>query len=98
MLDTSENGTWNTVVHTDGTWNTVVHAGEVQKQCPVGGQGAKPLKLKAFSKSKVRKNPFPGTLSCFKQPLTKYSLLCLKISSRGTNKPVSLVGVKEQCP
>ena len=25
------------------------------------------------------KNPFPGTLSCFRQPLTKSSLLCFKV-------------------
>ena len=55
-------------------------------KAPGGGGGGRgggvreqsPLKLKTFSKSKVRKPPFPDTLSCFKQPLTKYSLLCFK--------------------
>ena len=39
-----------------------------------------------FSKSKVWKTPFPGTLSCFKQLLTKYSLLFFK-SFFQRNKP-----------
>ena len=44
----------------------------------VGVMGQSPLKLKALKKSKVCIAPFSGTLSCFKQPLTKYSLLCFK--------------------
>ena len=44
----------------------------------VGVGGQSPLKLEAFSKMKGMKNPFSNTLSCFKQPLTKYSLLCFK--------------------
>ena len=39
----------------------------VQGQLPgMGVSGRRPLKLKAFSKSKVWEIPFPGTLSCFK--------------------------------
>ena len=50
--------------------------GTNQATPPVRVSGQSPLKLKAFSKSKAWKPPIPGTWSGFKQPLTKYSLLC----------------------
>ena len=40
---------------------------------PDGDQGALPPDAEGISKSKLWKTPFPGTLSCFKQSLTKYS-------------------------
>ena len=57
----------------------------------VGVKGKSPLKLKVFSISKAWKSPFPGTLSGFKQPLTKYSSLCFEAFFQG-NKPGNAPG------
>ena len=52
---------------------------ESRGNTPGGVRGQSPLKLKSLSTSKVWKNPFPGTLSCFKQPLTKDPFLCFNL-------------------
>ena len=53
---------------------------------PVGVRRQSPWSWRLFSKSTVWKPPFPGTLSCFKQPLTKYSVLRWKAFFQ-RNKP-----------
>ena len=50
--------------------------GGKSKSLKVGVRGPKDRRL--FFLIKAMKTPFSGTLYCFKQPLTKYSLLCFK--------------------
>ena len=68
----------------------------------VGVRRRSPLKLKAFTTSKVWKTPFPSNLSCFKQPLTKYSLLCFKAffqrNKPGTPQPPLVRGSGGETP
>ena len=49
-----------------------------RRKALVGSRGNALVEVRAWRYKKVWKSPFPGTSPGFKQPLTKYSLLCFK--------------------